>query len=212
MGSSDKSDYGARKLSRDTLANAIRDKRVWIDVGVVRLFDGESKHYEIDGEDLLVDVELGAEAMPLFCRMASTMGGMGRGVWSIPPIGTEVVVAVPIGDLDADPVIVGVLPSGALPEGLDEQTIVITSPKVRIEASGGDVTLASSSDVRLGTLDAAHPAPRGDAIQATLNALIALFNAHVHTGVTTGPGSSLVTPTPATLSGAGDLSDKVKVS
>ncbi len=35
-----------------------------------------------------------------------------------------------------------------------------------------------------------------DTLKSELNAFIAIFNAHVHGGVTTGPGSSAVSPTP----------------
>lgn len=212
MGSSQKANYGARKLSRDVMAQAVRDKRVWVDVGVVRLFDGETSHFELDGEDLLVDVEIGAEAAPTLCRMATYAGGVGGGVWRVPPVGTEVLVAVPMGDYDADPVIVAVLPSGALPEGIDEQTLVIASPKVRIDAAGGDITIVAAGNVRLGALDAAHPAARGDTLQAALNAFIDLFNTHVHSG---GVLVGALTGVPSVLSpesGPDALSDKVKVS
>ncbi|NCX55591.1 MAG: hypothetical protein EBW87_00110 [Burkholderiaceae bacterium] len=41
-----------------------------------------------------------------------------------------------------------------------------------------------------------------DQLKSDLNALITKFNTHVHSGVTTGPGSSGPTPTPATATSA----------
>lgn len=137
---------GARKLPMDTIREALGDPRAWVKLGIVTKFEGETSHYELDGQDLLVDVELMPERIPVLCRMGSPVGGQYFGVWSVPPVGTEVMVVVPDGDLEADPVIVSCLSTGQLPQGaatLDEQTIVISGNGIKIV---GGATIQVQSD------------------------------------------------------------------
>jgi len=46
-------------------------------------------------------------------------------------------------------------------------------------------------------------------LKANFNTLVTTFNTHVHSGVTTGPGSSLITPTPGTSSTASIAGAKI---
>ncbi len=104
---------GPKRLDIGEMRQALRDRRVWTGLGVVRQFPGESSHYEeLTGEDadLLVDVELMPNGERVLCRTAWTYGA-----WSIPPVGAEVAVLIPEGDFDADPIIVAVLTA---PDGL----------------------------------------------------------------------------------------------
>jgi hypothetical protein len=150
-GATQKGEHGARKLPTDTIREVLQDSRVWIKLGIVTKFDGETSHYELDGEDLLVDVELMPNREPVFCRMGTLGGGQFLGVWAIPGVGTEVLVAVPDGDLEMDPVIIACLSSGVMPGGaaaVDEQTLVISTNYVKIVA-GGDVTIQSDQDIKI---------------------------------------------------------------
>ncbi len=71
-----------------------------------------------------------------------------------------------------------------------------------------------AADVRIGDQDAADPVIRKsdlDAVVAKLNSLTALYNAHVHGGVTTGVGISAVHASPETSMIAPSGSPNVKV-
>lgn len=144
---------GGKRLDLEALKGALRDGRVWVSLGVVSVVEGESSHFALDGEDVLVDVELMPGGEPALCRLGSALGGAGVGIWAIPPVGSEVIVAIPDGDLAGDPVIVSVLASGQTPAGLAESTIVIVPPaggKVLIHGgdAGAAVSLATRADVQ----------------------------------------------------------------
>lgn len=76
----------------------------------------------------------------------------------------------------------------------------------------GDIEVGGNADnmVRFSQLESAFNQLKGD-----LNSFITVFNTHVHSGVTTGPGSTGSSPTPGTSSAA-DISgakiDEVKTS
>lgn len=105
----------------------MQDSRTHTAIGLVVAPGGES-HFIIDGQDVLVDVELLPNGEQLLCRLGSIAGGAGFGVWAIPPVGTEVSVLIPHGDLEMDPVVIGTLTSGTAPAGLDASTLVIIPP------------------------------------------------------------------------------------
>lgn len=142
-----------KKLPLDSIKEALADGRVWVALGVVTLFEGETSHYELEDGDLLVDVQLVPNGEPLLCRL-----GTGHGIWAIPPVGAEVLVALPEGDFEANPVIVGVLIS-SVPNGLQENTYVVQVP------SGGTVKI--------------HDGSAGDCKSLVTKEE---FNAHSHTG------------------------------
>lgn len=127
---------GAKRLDIAEVKKALRDRRLWSGLGVVRRFPGETAHYEIevdDQPDVLVDVELVPNGERVFCRLGIAVGA----VWKIPPVDTEVAVLIPEGDFDADPIIVAVLE--APPDLLSETTVVIVAP------SGGEVLIYDGS-------------------------------------------------------------------
>lgn len=182
--------HGARKLPTDTIKETLRDTRVWCKLGVVSLVDGESTHYSIDDGDIVVDVVLMPEGTPMLCRLGT---GSFAGAWIIPAVGTEVLVAVPEGDLAADPVIVAVLASGSTADGLSETQAVIAVP------SGGKVLIHDGS---AGSAKALAYKSDADSLKSTLDAFKAVFDAHVHPVATTGTataqtGTAAVTATPA---------------
>lgn len=114
-----------RRLDLTSLREAIRDGRTPLAAGIVKARNGS--FYEIDGEDVLVEVELVPSGRPVTCRMG--MGGMGNrcGLWFVPEAGVEVAVAIPDGEQDASPMIVGIL-SPELPDGVGPGVVVIAAP------------------------------------------------------------------------------------
>jgi hypothetical protein len=123
------------RIDPSVLRELLDDGKVHVQRALVVL-EGQS-HFEIveGGADVLVDVELQPSQVRCTARLGGLGGGPGRGIWCIPPVGAEVVVLVPDGDLEAGPIIVGAESSGQVPDGLDGTTIVI------VPAPGGKVLI-----------------------------------------------------------------------
>jgi hypothetical protein len=127
----------SRRLDTSDLRNLVRDRRRWSAIGIVIVPEGESSHFDLDGEDLLVEVEIQPDGLDVSCRVGSAFGGPGLGMWAVPPVGSEVLIALPDGRLDFQPTIVGVLSTGQLPQGVAENVTVIANGTVLI-TDGGD--------------------------------------------------------------------------
>ena len=140
--------HGAKKLDLTSMREVLRDGRVWGALGLVTK-DGDS-HWSFDEDgDVLVEVELVPSGETLTCRLACVAGGAGRGIWSVPPVGSEVAIMMPEGSIDAEPMIVGVLSSGSTPDGIGENVTVIANVQVLVhDGAGGAVSLALKSDVQ----------------------------------------------------------------
>jgi hypothetical protein len=135
-----------KRVNLTAIKEALRDGRIWTKLGIVGTDDGN--HYSLSDGDLLIEVRLMPDGEEVTCRMAVAGGGAGLGFWYIPAKGTEVVVAIPDGEIEAEPAIVGVLSTGSLPDGIAEGTIVIAESQVLVhDGSGGAVALALKSDV-----------------------------------------------------------------
>lgn len=164
---------------------AVRDDRRWCDIGVVTVLDGDDKHYQIlkdnagNAVDVLVGVKLGHTGELFPCRLGNFVGRAGAGgfgLWTIPPVGTEVIVAIPTGEFEADAVIVGQCSSGTVPAALDEDTVVLRAPKgvkIIVADSGSKVSIGVDG----GTF---QPAVLGNDMEARLSALESKYNGHVH--------------------------------
>lgn len=126
----------------------IGSQQLTTSLGVVRLFPGETSHFEVETEngtnEIMVDVELIPSGEKVLCRL-----GFGSdGVYKIPRVNQEVAVLVPYSPsslikdaLDYEAIIVGVLDTNS-PEQLDgDDIVVIAATRVHIV----------SSDIKLGT-------------------------------------------------------------
>lgn len=136
-------------MSRADAAEVLADDRVWFAVGIVRARPNEDKHFEaITKDGKLVDVSVEVDIMPRRESVTCRLGGFGgaRGIWRIPPPGTEVAVAIPGGELEGGPVIVAVLSSRDVPAGLDEDTLVVSNPKRVLVYSEDDKVFLGSND------------------------------------------------------------------
>ena len=131
---------GSRRMATDAMRQALHDRRYWVGLGLVYVPGGEELHYEIDPDiGVIVYVQLMPDEEPLQCRLGGLGEGVANGVWRIPPVGSEVAVCCPAGEIHNDPMIVGVLSSGGTPSELDADTLVVRAPKVTIIATGGAV-------------------------------------------------------------------------
>lgn len=111
-------------------------------LGVVKAAQDGGQHFDLDEEDLTVEVELMPSRMQISARVGTVAGGSGCGIWKVPPVGAEVLVAVPDGDMDFQPTIASWYSSGQLPEDIGEDVIVIAAPaggKVLIHDGSGSV-------------------------------------------------------------------------
>lgn len=142
---------GARTPEMSQVREVLTDDRTWTAIGVVVSRGGDA-HYEIvhdDGGnpvDVLVDVDLMPRGEYVTARLAASAGGPGAGLWRIPPVGTEVVVVVPGGELEGGPVVIGVLSSRNVPNALDKDTLVLAHPGKVILYSSQDKVYLGSSD------------------------------------------------------------------
>lgn len=177
-----------KRLDLTDLRRALRDRRTWNALGVVTVPEGGGPHYELVTEDgavvdILIEVELVPDQIPVTARMSGFAGGSGAGIWTVPGVGDEVVVAMPAGQIDFQPAIVAVLSSGEVPAGGGQgpapaRTIIVNAEVLVHDGSGGAEPLAKVSE---------------------LNHLKARLDAHGHPVTVAGPltGSTTgITPLP----------------
>jgi uncharacterized protein involved in type VI secretion and phage assembly len=173
---------GAKPVDLSPFKAALgKGAKVYCGLAVVVKRDGDSAHWEKHTEDngdtdILVEVDLMPTGEPLTVRLGAAAAGNGWGLWSVPPVGAEVIVAFPDGEMDGmDPVIIRVLSSGKVPDALDGDTLVLIAPKKIIIASQNDKTYVGSED---GT--GTEPMVLGNSLETRLSDLEAKFVAHVH--------------------------------
>lgn len=171
-----------KRPDMSALREAMRDRRVWCSLGKVLPSDDGGSHYSIDGGEILVDVEIQPSLEEVSAIVGSAAGGNGAGVWAIPPVGAEVIVAIPEGEVEFQPTIVSVLSSGTAADGLAENTIVIVAP------TGGQVIVHDGSSG-----DAKELAYKSD-----VQAVVDTFNGHTHGYIPSGTGTPALSTGPAT--------------
>lgn len=151
--------HGHRPADLSQLREAMQDDRVWSAIGVVKAREGDGSHWEKDDDlgDVVVDVDLGPDGQPVWCRLAGGAGDIG--MWRVPPPDTEVLVSMPAGDPRSMPTIVRVLSSGSVPDDVDADVLLVTNTKklrivsttedVEIEAGSGKVAKVNGDDYKL---------------------------------------------------------------
>lgn len=112
--------------------------------------EGESDYFRVNADgDMEVDIIIDAHGAPVTAILGA-VGGLGRGIWAVPPEGAEVLVAHAEGDFEGDAVLVCGTATGDTPGELDESTIVIVAPsggKVIVHDGSGAQAMAYKSDV-----------------------------------------------------------------
>jgi hypothetical protein len=148
--SSKRGNASAKRVDLTDLRAALRDGRAWTSIGQVYLPPGETSHFDLEpdqsgnGTDVLVHVQQMPNGEPLLCRLACS------GVWRIPPVGWEVDLIIPDGELEGGAYIVGAHTTGTVPAALDGDTLTGEAPKVNLKATAGDSVLDASGSVLLG--------------------------------------------------------------
>ncbi len=143
---------GAKRFDPTDLKALLADTRCWACAALVVVPDGLSSHYEMvteDGKlvDIMVEVETVPDQQDLTCRLASVSGGTNAGIWTIPPVGAEVIVLIPNAQIDFMPTIVAILPTGEIPDDVAPGvTVIANSSKVIIhDGNGGAEPLITKS-------------------------------------------------------------------
>lgn len=152
----------------------LKDERVWCIAARVELHDGDTQHYEINGEgQIIVSVRTLRHGVPIW---AVLRGGdsEGRGVWQIPSIGTEVIVEFDDGMFEGDAYIVGTHgnpPAAAANPNL----LLVLSPNVEIRSVNGTAKKLSLNEELAALTD-------------KVNTIIDSYLIHNHSGGTLGGG------------------------
>jgi hypothetical protein len=196
--------YGAKPLEMQALRKILEDRRMWCGLGLVVKRDGETSHFEIETDDsgnpsdVLVEVDLMPEGIPVTARLGCGAGSLGSGGWKIPAPGTEVVWMAPHGEMEADVMIVGTLATRAVPGALDADTYVLVQPKNLIIASQD-----GSGKVKVGSPDGSgtEPAVLGNSLETRLSDLESKFTAHVHAIPALAVALPPAVPSPITATG-----------
>ena len=118
---------GTKKIKTASAREALMDFRCWACLAIVEERGGS--HFEVTEDDIIVYISMMPSEEPIDARMGTVGGGEGVGVWFIPPPGSEVAVIIPDGEVESDPIIVGVLSSGSLPDGIEDGVTVIANTK-----------------------------------------------------------------------------------
>lgn len=183
---------GAKRFDPSRLRDVLKDDRLWVVAATVVKPEDTTSHFELVQEggkivDVLVEVECSPEHIELTCRLGTLGGGAMGGLWAVPKVGTEVLVALPSGRMDHMPCIVAVLSTGDIPDRLTETRVVLVADtEIEVEAPS----------IRLGK-EATEAVIKGDAFKA-------IYDTHTH------PSGMGPTGPPAALP-ASTLSEKVKV-
>lgn len=138
---------GAKRFDPSDLRELVKDRRLWCAMGVVIEPEGGGSHFDLDGEDVLIEVETQPDLIDVTARLGFGFGGPNIGMYAIPPVGTEVVLLMPSGRLDFMPVVVGMLSTGDLPDGVAENVTVIANGEVLVhDGNGGTEPLVKKSE------------------------------------------------------------------
>lgn len=154
---------GGATLDRSALRRMVLDQTpMQTALGIVRLFPGETSHFEIQTDpdtgqrEIMVDVELIPRSERVLCRL----GFGGDQIYRIPRVDQEVAVLVPMeknslvaDELDGNPIIVAVLNTDTPAALDDDDVVVINAPRVivlanSIQLGAGAAELATLDDVQ----------------------------------------------------------------
>ncbi len=121
-------------MSLQNLKLLMKDDRVAAIHAVVRAPKSGENHYSLIAGQLMIHVVAKTSKTPIWAHMDGG-GRLGRGVWSIPDIGTEVVVAFDDGEFEGDAFIVGT--HGRLQGVLNTGVTLLVDDSVEIRSVSG---------------------------------------------------------------------------
>lgn len=157
----------ARKSARrasdfSDLKEVLKDGRVFVELATVQAH-GTGQHWSREDEDLLVEVVTCPRGRELVCRLGAAAGQASSGLWRVPAVGTEVVVAIPDGEPDHHPTIVACLSSGAAPARAGADKTLLAAP---------DAIELDAPAIRAGGDAATHPTIMADLRQTAESTML----------------------------------------
>lgn len=159
------------------LAHLLRDERVAAVAARVAKLDGHPDVFDVNEEgDVIVSCLTLNHEVPIWANLDTLAGSSGHGVWFIPDEGTEVMIGFDDGDFEGEAYIIGRTSSGNAPEGLAPGKVFVLGVEVQVRSPNGTAQPALTMD--------------------DYTSLKSWLETHVHSGVTTGPGTSAVATTP----------------
>jgi hypothetical protein len=195
-----------KRLDVTDMRKVLQDRRIWNGLGIVVEPEDGGAHFELveddDGTliDILIEVELMPDQIPLLARLSGLSGGGGRGTWTIPNVGDEVIVACAAGQIDFQPAIMGVLSSGGIPNGggqgpASNRTIIVDQKVLVHDGAGGAKKLAFAdelNDLRAFTMQQFSGAGHGHGVSgAATNSTLPIVTP-VDAPTTAYPGSQVL--------------------
>lgn len=145
-----RSKKASKRIDLSDIREVLKDRRMWAGLGVVVAPTDGSPHWRIETDDsgtaidILVEVVIQPDQIPITARLTA-------GMWTVPAIDEEVAILIPAGQVDFQPIIVGILSSNSVPNATGQAPsptqIVIARGKVYIhDGSGGAEPLVRKSD------------------------------------------------------------------
>jgi hypothetical protein len=124
---------------RDLLA----DDRTWTIAATVQKLPGQDSHFKKSNDQLLISVLTNTHAVPVWVIHG---GGdlSGFGVWLIPSIGTEVMIAFSDGEFEGDAFLIGMF---GRRDDVDDGVTLLCGNKVKIIAEDEVHVVADTVDV-----------------------------------------------------------------
>jgi len=120
---------------------ALKDDRAWVRIAQVWKPDDAKRHYRIVTQgSTIVQVLIEVFTIPHGEDLTPELAPDAGGLWRIPDIGTEVIVALPDGEKEHEPTVVGIRASRTISDRVSPDRMVLASnlpleiiaPKVRI--------------------------------------------------------------------------------
>lgn len=119
-------------MTLTAMRELFKDDKTWCLAARVALHDGETEHYEVTPEGAM-SVSVRTHMHDVQINAILKGGGAGIGIWFIPPIGTEVMIAFDGGEFEGDAYIAGI--HGDSPTGLTPGKILIIGDNVTVQAT-----------------------------------------------------------------------------
>lgn len=119
-------------MSLGKLQHLLRDDRVVCSAAVVRLPPDNASYYDVIAGQLLVYCVGKVTQQPFWAHCCGTR--LGRGMWEIPDVGTEVLIGFDDGESEGDAFIVGTF-GRSTPSDLDDETTILVDTSVKVRGT-----------------------------------------------------------------------------
>lgn len=139
-------------MALPNLKELLAPDEVWTVAARVAVHAGEKLHYHTNEEgDIVVSLLSLKHEVPINANLGALVSRPGVGIFQVPDVGVEVLVAFDWGDFGGEAYIVGYMTSGIAPKDLDGNDLapgIILVVASQVQVSGADkVTVTSAAEV-----------------------------------------------------------------